>query len=82
MPQLDLYIINNLLYSVIFLLIFTYMLNINNFLININLLFRLRKLKISVIKKFIVLVLYEFFRKFVILKFHFIIFNFHKNSVE
>ena len=50
MPQLDVYIICNMLYGVITLFIFTYMLNIVNVLITINLLLRIRKLKICLDK--------------------------------
>ena len=46
MPQLDIYIICNMLYCVIILFIFAYMLNINNILIIINILLSLRKLKL------------------------------------
>jgi len=53
MPQLDIYIICNMLYGVIILFIFTYVLNINNILIIINLLLRLRKLKLFLEKKYI-----------------------------
>ncbi len=53
MPQLDLYIICNMLYSVIVLGVLTYMLNIQSILIIINLLLRLRKLKVFLEKKYI-----------------------------
>ena len=53
MPQLDIYIICNMLYGVIILFIFAYMLNINNILIIINILLRLRKLKLFLEKKYI-----------------------------
>lgn len=53
MPQLDVYIICNMLYSVIIIFIATYMLNINNMLIIINLILRIRKLKICLDKKYI-----------------------------
>ena len=53
MPQLDVYIICNILYSVIIIFIVTYMLNINNIIIIINLLFRIRRLKMYLDKKYI-----------------------------
>lgn len=59
MPQLDIYIICNMLYGVIIMFIVTYMLNINNILITINLLLRIRKLKICLIKKYILKILLE-----------------------
>ena len=59
MPQLDVYIICNMLFWVITMFIFTYMLNINNILLQINLLVRLRKLKISLDKKYISKILKE-----------------------
>lgn len=53
MPQLDLYIIFDMFYSVIIFGIFVYLLNIQNLLIMLNLLLRLRKLKIFLEKKYI-----------------------------
>lgn len=57
MPQLDIYIICNMLYYVIIIFIAAYMLNISNILIIINLILRIRKLKLSVDKKYIYAVL-------------------------
>lgn len=59
MPQLDVYIICNMLFWVIIMFIFTYMLNINNILFQINVLVRLRKLKICLDKKYISKILKE-----------------------
>jgi len=59
MPQLDIYIICNMLYSVIIIFIVAYMLNINNILIIINLLLRIRRLKICLDKKYIYKILKE-----------------------
>lgn len=53
MPQLDVYIICNMLYGVIIMFIATYMLNVSNMLIIINLILRIRRLKISLDKKYI-----------------------------
>ena len=60
MPQLDIYIIFNMLYGIIFLFVITYRLNISNMLIIINLLLRLRNLKLSLDKKYIFKVLKEY----------------------
>lgn len=59
MPQLDVYIICNMLYGVIIIFIATYMLNISNILMIINLILRIRKLKLSVDKKYIYEILKE-----------------------
>ena len=59
MPQLDVYIICNMLYGVIIIFIVTYMLNINNILMIINLLLRIRKLKMCLDKKYIYKMLKE-----------------------
>lgn len=52
MPQLDIYIICNMLNSVIIIFIATYMLNISNILIIMNLILRIRKLNLNVNKKY------------------------------
>jgi hypothetical protein len=59
MPQLDVYIICNMLYNVILVFIAAYMLNISNFLIVINLILRIRRLKLSLDKKYIYNILKE-----------------------
>ncbi len=59
MPQLDVYIICNMLYGVIIMFIATYLLNVSNMLIIINLILRIRRLKISLDKKYIYEVLKE-----------------------
>jgi len=63
MPQLDVYIICNMLYSVIFVFIIVYILNISNILIIINLILRIRKLKFFLDKKYIYKILKESLRK-------------------
>ncbi len=63
MPQLDIYIICNMLYSVIFVFIIIYILNISNILIIINLILRIRKLKFFLDKKYIYKILKESLRK-------------------
>jgi hypothetical protein len=68
MPQLDIYIICNMLYSVIIVFILIYILNISNILIIINLLLRVRKLKFFLEKKQISKILKESLKK-IILKF-------------
>ena len=83
MPQLDIYIICNMLYGVIILFIFAYMLNINNILIIINILLRLRKLKLFLEKKYIFknlqyikkkknVIIYKFYSYLLSLKFNII----------
>jgi len=69
MPQLDIYIICNMLFAVIIFFIVTYMLNINNILIIINLILRIRKLKLCLDKKYIFKSLKEALIK-INLKFH------------
>jgi hypothetical protein len=68
MPQLDIYIICNMLYSVIIVFILIYILNISNILIIINLLLRVRKLKFFLEKKQIYKILKEGLKK-IVLKF-------------
>ena len=63
MPQLDIYIICNMLYSVIIVFIIIYILNISNILIIINLLLRVRKLKFFLEKKQIYKILKESLKK-------------------
>ena len=63
MPQLDVYIICNMLYSVIFVFIIVYILNISNILIIINLILRIRKLKFFLDKKYIYKILKESLKK-------------------
>jgi hypothetical protein len=59
MPQLDVYIICNMLYNVILVFIAAYMLNISNLLIVINLILRIRRLKLSLDKNYIYNILKE-----------------------
>jgi hypothetical protein len=59
MPQLDVYIICNMLYYVILVFIIAYMLNISCILIRINLILRIRRLKLSLDKKYIYNILKE-----------------------
>ena len=59
MPQLDVYIICNMLYGVISMFVFAYMLNTCNLLISTNLLLRIRKLKMYVDKRYLLLKLRE-----------------------
>jgi len=59
MPQLDFYIICNMLYSVIFMFIVIYILNTSNILIIINLVLRMRKLKNYLDKRYVYLLLKE-----------------------
>jgi hypothetical protein len=75
MPQLDIYIICNMLYSVIFIFIAIYILNISNILIIINLILRIRKLKIYLDKKYIYMLLKESLIK-INLKFYKYLFQF------
>ena len=63
MPQLDIYIICNMLFSVIIVFIIIYILNISNILIIINLLLRVRKLKFFLEKKQIYKILKEGLKK-------------------
>lgn len=76
MPQLDVYIIYDMLFSVIFIFILVYILNISNILVIINLILRIRKLKISLDKKYIYMLLKESLKK-VRLKFHEHVFKLH-----
>ena len=69
MPQLDIYIINDMLFSVILILILVYLLNVSNTLVIINLILRIRKLKICLDKKYIYMILKESLKK-VHLKFY------------
>lgn len=63
MPQLDIYIICNMLYSVILIFILIYILNISNILVIINLILRIRKLKFFLDKKYIYKILKENLKK-------------------
>ena len=63
MPQLDIYIICNMLYSVIFVFIIIYILNISNILIIINLILRIRRLKFFLDKRYIYKILKESLKK-------------------
>jgi len=63
MPQLDVYIICNMLYSVILIFILIYILNISNILIILNLILRIRKLKFFLEKIFIYKILKESLKK-------------------
>src|SRR5690349_2307000 len=63
MPQLDVYIIYHMLFSVIFIFILIYILNISNILVIINLILRIRKLKVYLDKKYIFMVLKESLKK-------------------
>ena len=69
MPQLDVYIIYDMLFSVIFIFILVYILNISNILVIINLILRIRKLKIFLDKKYIYMLLKESLKK-ICLKFY------------
>lgn len=80
MPQLDIYIICNMLYSVIFVFIIVYILNISNILIIINLILRIRKLKFFLDKKYIYKILKESLRK-INLKFYKYIFYLKYNQL-
>ncbi len=80
MPQLDIYIICNMLYSVIFVFIIVYILNISNILIIINLILRIRKLKFFLDKKYIYKILKESLRK-INLKFYRYIFYLKYNQL-
>jgi hypothetical protein len=80
MPQLDVYIICNMLYSVIFVFIIIYILNISNILIIINLILRIRKLKFFLDKKYIYKILKESLRK-INLKFYKYIFVLKYNQL-
>src|ERR1700761_8988052 len=80
MPQLDIYIICNMLYSVIFVFILIYILNISNILIIINLILRIRKLKFFLEKKYIYKILKESLKK-INLKFYKYIFFLKYNQL-
>jgi len=51
MPQLDVYIICNMLYCVIFAFVSIYIWNLSETLMIINIILRIRKLKLSLDKK-------------------------------
>lgn len=74
MPQLDIYIICNMLYSVISIFLIVYILNISNILIKINLILRIRKLKFFLLKKYIYNVLLESLNKMDILYYKYILY--------
>lgn len=76
MPQLDTYIIFDMLLCSIFILILVYILNTSNILIIINLILRIRKLKIFLDKKYIYMILKESLKK-ICLKFYENIFKLH-----
>ena len=59
MPQLDIYILCNMLFCVLFVFIFVYKLNISNMLIILNIILRVRKIKIQIDKKYSYLLLKE-----------------------
>lgn len=59
MPQLDIYIICNLVFSVILLLIIIYLCNVEAILLRINITLRIRRLKIFIEKKYIFKMLKE-----------------------
>lgn len=59
MPQLDIYIICNMLFCILFVFIFIYKLNISNMLIILNIILRIRKIKIQIDKKYSYLLLKE-----------------------
>jgi hypothetical protein len=80
MPQLDVYIICNMLYSVILIFIIIYILNISNILIIINLILRIRKLKFILDKKQIYEILKESLKK-INLKFYKVIFSLKYNQL-
>jgi hypothetical protein len=80
MPQLDIYIICNMLYSVIFVFILINILNISNILIIINLILRIRKLKFFLEKKYIYKILKESLKK-INLKFYKYIFFLKYNQL-
>jgi len=80
MPQLDVYIICNMLYSVILIFIIIYILNISNILIIINLILRIRKLKFILDKKQIYEILKESLKK-IGLKFYKTIFYLKYNQL-
>ena len=63
MPQLDVYIIYDMLFSVIFIFIVIYILNISNILVIINLILRIRKLKLYIDKKYVYILLKESLKK-------------------
>jgi len=75
MPQLDVYIICNMLYSVIFVFSLTYMISSNSVLILINILMRLRNLKIFLDKRFIEKILKENFIYLNLNIYHFMFWN-------
>lgn len=81
MPQLDVYIIYDMLFSVIFIFIIIYILNISNILVIINLILRIRKLKIYIDKKYIYILLKESLKK-VRLKFYEYIFKLYFNKFK
>jgi hypothetical protein len=80
MPQLDVYIICNMLYSVIIIFIIIYILNISNILIIINLILRIRKLKFILDKKQIYEILKESLKK-IGLKFYKFVFYLKYNQL-
>lgn len=63
MPQLDVYIICNMLYCVIFAFVSIYIWNLSETLMIINIILRIRKLKLSLDKKYINNLLKEIFTK-------------------
>lgn len=69
MPQLDIYIIHDMLFSTIIIFILVYIINISNNLVIINLILRVRKLKICLDQKYIYMLLKESLKK-VRLKFY------------
>lgn len=67
MPQLDIYVVNELLVSVIWIFIWINNLNISETLIIINLILRIRKLKVLINKKYINMILKQSLHKLLVI---------------
>jgi len=78
MPQLDIYIIFGMLFCVLFVFLFVYKLNISNILIILNIILRVRKIKIQIDKKYSYLLLKEIFKNSLLRAYKYIYINKNK----